>query len=81
MSEAFPLKNTLKQGDAFSSLFFMFVLEHVIRKVEAKQKRLKLNGTHRLLVCANDVNLLDASINIIRKQKFYLSLVSRLVWK
>lgn len=59
MSQTFPLKNAMKQGDAFSSSLFMFVLEHAIRKVEAKQERLKLNGIHPLLVFANDVNLLD----------------------
>ena len=79
MYEAFPLKNALKQGDAFSSLLFMFVLEYAIRKVEAKQERLKLNGTHSLLVCVNDVNLLDGSINTIKTQKLYFSLVRRLV--
>jgi len=81
LSEAFTLKNAMKQGDAFSSSLFMFILEHAIRKVEAKEERLKLNGTHPLLVCANDVNLLDGSINTIKTQKLYLSLVSRLVWK
>jgi len=54
----------------------MFVLEHAIRKVEAKQERLKLNGIHPLLVFANDVNLLDWSINTIKPQKLYLSLVN-----
>jgi hypothetical protein len=70
LSEAFPLKNALKEGDAFSSLLFMFVLEHVIRKVDAKQERLKLNGIHRLLVCTNDVNLPDASINIMKHRNY-----------
>jgi len=50
----------------------MFVLEHAIRKVEAKQERLKLNGTHPLLVCANDVNLIYGSINTIKTRKLYL---------
>jgi hypothetical protein len=79
--EAFLLTNAMKQGDVFSSLLFIFVLEHAIRKGEAKQEGLNLNGTHPLLVCANDVNLLDGSINTIKTQKLYLLLVSRLVWK
>jgi len=68
--EAFPLKNAMKHGDAFSSSLFMFVLEHAIRKVEAKQERLKLNGKHPLLFCVNDVNLLDGSINTIKHRSF-----------
>jgi hypothetical protein len=83
LSDAFYLKNALKQGEAFSSLLFMFVLEHAIRKVEAKQESLELNGTHTHarthahththtpLVCANDVNLLDGSINTVKTQKLY----------
>lgn len=50
----------------------MFVLEHAIRKVEAKQERLKLNGTHPLLVCANDANFLDGNINTYKNTEALL---------
>jgi hypothetical protein len=57
LSGTFPIQNDLNQGDALSPLIFNFVLEFAIRKVQEKQVRLKLNGTHQLPVHANYVNL------------------------
>jgi hypothetical protein len=38
-----------------------------IRKVQEIQLRLKLNGSHQLLVYADDVNLLGDNIDTIKK--------------
>jgi hypothetical protein len=60
----FPIRNGIKQGDALSSLLFNFTLEYTIRKVH--QGGLKLNGTHHLLVYADDVSILGGVIHIVK---------------
>ena len=48
LSDMFPIRNGLKQGDALSPLLFNFSLDYAIRRVQVIQNGLQLNGTHQL---------------------------------
>ena len=50
LSDMFPIRNGLKQGEAFLPSLFNFALEYAIKRVQVKQDDLKLNGTHQLLI-------------------------------
>jgi len=67
LSNMFPIKNGLKQGDALLLFLLNVALEYAIRRVQVNQGGLKLNCTHQLLVYANDINMLGGSINTIKK--------------
>jgi hypothetical protein len=67
LSDRFPIRNGLKQGDALSPLLFNFALEWSIRRVQVNQDGLKINGTHQLRVYADDVNILGGSIRAVNE--------------
>jgi hypothetical protein len=58
LSDNFLIQNGPKQGYALSPLIFNFAFDYAITKVQENQVGLKLNGTHYLLVYADDMNLL-----------------------
>jgi len=66
LSDIFPIRNGLKQGDVLSSLLFNFAIEYTIRFVHVNQDGLKLNVTHQLLVYA-EVNVLGGSVHTIQE--------------
>jgi hypothetical protein len=58
----------------WSSFLFNFALQYAIRRVQANQDDVKLNGTHQLLVYADDVIILGGSVlNVKKKHRTYVS--------
>ena len=50
LTDMFPIRNGLKQGDVLPPLLSNFALQYAIRRVQVSQDGLKLNGTHRLVI-------------------------------
>jgi hypothetical protein len=63
----FPIRNDLKQGGSLWPFHFKFSLDYAIRWVQVNQDLLKLNGTHQLLVYADDVNMLGGCVHTIKE--------------
>jgi hypothetical protein len=49
------------------SFLFNFALRYAIRRVQVNQNGVKLNGTHQLLVYADDFNILGGSVLNVKK--------------
>jgi hypothetical protein len=57
----------MKQDALLPLFFFYFALEYAIRRVQVNQVGLKLNGTHQLLLYADDINVWDRRIHTVKK--------------
>ena len=51
----------------FIAVVFQFFLDYAIRRVQVNPDGLELNGTHQLLVYADDVNILGGPAYTIKK--------------
>jgi len=76
VSDRFPIRNGLKQGDAFSPLLFNFAVECTIMRVQVNQDGLKLDGTHQLLVYADD-DVVGGSVHTIKESTEAVVLASK----
>ena len=76
LSDMFPTRNGLKQGDVLSPFLFNFALEYAIRRVQVNQDGVKLNGTHQLLRYADD-SMLGGSVHTIKENAEALVVASK----
>ena len=79
LSNMFPARSGLKQGDGLKPVLFNFALEYAIKRVQVIQDGLKLNGTHQLLVYAVDINILEGSVRTIEKNTDALVVASKAI--
>jgi len=73
LSVTFPIRNGLKQRGALWPLLF----NYANRRVQVNHDDLKSNGTHQLLVYANDVKILGGSVQTIKKNTEHLVVASK----
>jgi hypothetical protein len=73
----FPIRNGLKEGDALSPLLFIIAFEYTSKRVQANWDSLKLNGTHQLLVNADNVNIMGRTVNTVKEKAEVLIVASK----
>ena len=61
-------------------LLFITALEYTIRETQANQDKMKLNVTHQLLACTDDVQLIGKKIPTFKKSTEALLLLLLLLF-
>ena len=81
LSSSFSTENSLKQGDALSTLLFNFALEYAIRKVQETRLGLDMNGNHQVFAYEDDVNLIGNDIRTIERNACKVISLAVNTWK
>jgi len=68
----------LKEEYALSPLFFNFAVGYASKMVQINQYGLKINGTHKVLAYADDVNVLGESVRTTEENT---EVLQSLVWR
>jgi len=63
--------------NALLSLLLNFALEYAIRKVKVNHKLLKFDGTHQVIINADDVNLWGQNICCFMNSKQHKSTIHK----
>ena len=79
MSDGFPIRNGLTQGDALKPMLFNFALEYAIKRVQVNQDSLKVNGSHQFLAYADAVNIQGGSIHTLQENAETLVAATRVI--
>jgi hypothetical protein len=58
-------------------MLFNFAIEYAIRRIQANQEGLKLNGTFQRVVYADDINILGGSLHPMRKNTDAILITSK----
>jgi hypothetical protein len=77
LSDMFPVRNVLKQGDVFSPFLFNFAFEHAIRKLQVNQDGLKLYGRDQFWFMLTTLIYRGGSVRTTKKNTDVLGVASK----